>query len=95
MKKLSVKFLLITFLLSMPVFSEARAKTEAQPPETLLGAASEYNQIGIGIGRRRSRRRSMRRNRRVRRHIRARRNARRDNRSMRRRSRRGRSGHDH
>jgi hypothetical protein len=85
-KKTMIGFVLATFFLSMPLFSEARAASE---PTSLNGSALEYNQSS-GVGRIRSRRRQVRRRRRVRRQTR--RHMRR--RVIRRRVRRS-SGHDH
>jgi hypothetical protein len=87
MKKTLIAFVLATFFMSMPLFSEARATSE---PTSLNGSALEYNQSS-GVGRIRSRRRQVRRRRgwqrrHVRRHMRRK--------AVRRRVRRS-SGHDH
>jgi hypothetical protein len=58
MKKTLTKFLLATFLLSMPVFIEARPSVESESPTTLNGA--EYKQTA-GVGRIRTHRRVRRR----------------------------------
>jgi hypothetical protein len=67
MKKIFTKMLLVTFLLSVPVFTEARTVTEIEPPSA---SESELGQSS-GIGRVRTRRRVRRRTRRrVRRYVR-------------------------
>jgi len=86
-KKSLIGFVLATFFMSMPLFSEARATSE---PTSLNGSALDYNQSS-GVGRIRGRRRQVRRRRGWRRRQ-MRRNVRR--RVIRRRVRRS-SGHDH
>lgn len=71
MKKFLIKLLLVTFLFTLPVFSEgseAMAGEETQLPETVqTGSPALLQSITIGVGRRRNRRwrrRAWRRNRR-------------------------------